>query len=264
MGKQMKKRIWAGVACEQIVYNVPDGIRKPEFYDPEKQPKKRFETPEAYEKFKREISRRRHNRLLNENFTPSSLYSTLTFNDEWEVHTFPEAKKVRRSFIGKLRRKFPDAVIFLYMGRGKSTNRIHFHMVSEGIPEEFIDEKWHYGEIKRIEHLREHCWYEGIDHGQDYTGLGNYLFDHWTEEVGGHRWFMTKNARQPEEEKPTEVKLNGGYSAKRPPKAPKGYILVEIRANTYGYWAFKYIRKPEPRKRKKAVKEPLGGSGLAS
>ena len=74
------------------------------------------------------------------------------------------------------------------MGRGKGTHRIHFHMVSEGIPEEQIRKLWGMGEIVRIEHLREHNYYSGIDHGQDYTGLANYLFGHWTPEQGGHRW----------------------------------------------------------------------------
>jgi hypothetical protein len=249
MGIQMRKKLWYGQCHEQKVYNVPDGVRRIEAYDPEKAKKDRFENPEAYKKFKLEISRRNHNRLFHANFSPSSLYSTLTFDDDWEVHTFEEARKIRKSYIGMLKRKYPDAVIFLYMGRGKGTNRIHFHMVSEGVPEEFIVEKWKYGRIRHIANLREHCWYEGVDRGQDYTGLANYLFNHWTEEIGGHRWFMTKNARKPDVEEPTEVKVAGGYSAKRPPKAPKGYTLVEINATCYGYWSFKYIVMPQKAKK---------------
>lgn len=244
MGKLMKQRIFAGCTCEQQVYSVPDGIRKPESYDPEKMKKDRFESETAYDKFKLGISRRNHARLFNENFSPTSIYSTHTFDNDWEVHDFEEARIIRKRFIRALKHKYPDAVIFLYMGRGKTTNRIHFHMVSEGIPEEFIISKWKYGRIRHVSHLREHCWYEGVDHGQDYTGLANYLFNHWTEEVGGHRWFMTKNARKPEKEEPAEVKVAGGYSAKRPPKAPKGYMLVSIEATKYGYWSFKYVVIP--------------------
>lgn len=122
-------------------------------------------------------------------------------------------------------------------------------MVSEGIPKEVIDEKWKYGSIKRISNLRSNCKYDGVDHGQDYTGLANYLFDHWTEEVGGHRWFMTKNAKKPEREEPTEVRIRGGYSEQRPPRAPKGYVLVETKANRYGYLYFKYVVDPKRGKR---------------
>ena len=255
MGIQMRKKLWYGQCHEQKVYNVPDGVRKIETYDPEKVKKDRFENPEAYKKFKLEISRRNHNRLFHANFSPSSLYSTLTFDNDWEVHTFEEARKIRDSYRDKLKRKYPDAVIFLYMGRGKGTNRIHLHMVSEGVPEEFIIEKWGYGRILHIVNLREHCWYEGVDRGQDYTALANYLFDHWTEEIGGHRWSMTKNARKPDVEEPTEVKVAGGYSAKRPPKAPKGYMLVEINATCYGYWSFKYVVIPQKETRRMKKKE---------
>ena len=244
MGQQMKKRFFYGTICEQQVYNVPNGVRKIELYDPEKAKKSRFENEEAYKKFKMDISRRNHVRLFHANFSPTSYYSTLTFDDEWELHDFEDAKKVRKSYVRTLKRTYPDAVIFLYMGKGNSTNRIHFHMVSEGIPKDFIISKWKYGKIFHINNLREHNWYEGVDHGQDYTKLANYLFNHWTEEIGGHRWFQTKNARKPDVEEPTDVKLHGGYSAKRPPKPPKGYTLVEIGATKYGYWCFKYIIVP--------------------
>lgn len=248
VAKLMKRRIFAGSTCEQQVYSIPDGVRNVGNYDPEKVKKDRFESAAAYERHKEGISRRNHARLFNENFSPSSIYSTHTFDNEWEIHDFDEARIVRRRFVRALKRKYPDAVIFLYMGRGKATNRIHFHMVSDGIPEEAINAAWKYGRIRHVSYLREHNWYEGVDHGRDYTGLANYLFDHWTPEVGGHRWFATKNARKPEKEEPTEVKVGGGYSTKRPPKAPKGYILVSIEATKYGYWCFKYVVDPRPQK----------------
>lgn len=252
--KTMRRSTDMGAVRIQIVYNVPDGVRKPWNYDPERVSRDRFEDDEAYEQFKRTISRKKHYQNFQANFSPSSLYSTLTFDDDYEVHTFPEAKKIRANFIRVLKRAYPDAVIFLYMGRGKSTHRIHFHMVSEGIPEDFISRKWKYGTIKRISHLREHCYYDGVDHGPDYEGLANYLFDHWTEEVGGHRWFQTKNARKPDKEQPTEVRIRGGYSEKRPPRAPKGYKLVETRATKYGYLYFKYVVIPPKPTRKNGGK----------
>ena len=246
--KTMKRRTFSGVICEQIVYNIPDSIRNIDDYDPERIPKERFADAESYERFKTEISRRQHYKMFQANHTPASVYSTLTFDNEHEVHTFPEAKIVRRRYVRALKRAYPDAVIFLYMGRGKTTNRIHFHMVSHGLPEDVISKKWKYGSIKRIENLRENCRYNGVDHGPDYAGLANYLFDHWTEEVGGHRWMQTKNARKPEKEDPTEVHIRGGYSEKRPPRPPKGYKLVEVKTTKYGYQYFKYVAERPKRK----------------
>ena len=251
--KTMKKRIFSGAICKQLVYNVPNGVRDFNSYDPEKPRRKRFKDESEYEAFKKKISLRNFIRAFHANFSAGDLYSTLTFDNDWEVHTFEEAKRIRKNYVRALQRKYPDAVIFLVMGRGKGTDRIHFHMVSSGIPQEFVTEKWKYGTVKRFSPLREHNWYGGVDHGQDYTGICIYLFDHWTEEVGGHRWFQTKNAKQPEEEKPTEVRISGGYSEKRPPVAPKGYKLVETKATRYGYLYFKYVAVPqkEPRKKRK-------------
>lgn len=243
--KRIKKRIFSGTVCEQLVFSVSDRTRNIKGA----KPRLRFKTQEERERHKLLISRRRHARLINENMDPSCLYSTLTFSNEYEVHTFDEARIVRDRFWRRLTYHHPDAVIFLYMGRGKATNRIHFHMISKGIPEETILKYWYYGTVVRIEHLRSHNYYDHVDHGQDYTGLANYCFDHWTPEVGGHRWKMTKNVRRPQEEEAKEVKRN--YTVEKPPKPPKGYMLVEARANQYGYLYFRYIKIPPPHVRQK-------------
>lgn len=259
--KTMKRRIFAGSTCEQIVYNVPSGVREPKAYDPEKPSRKRFKDEEERAHHRDEISRRKFRRSINENHNPRSIYSTLTFDTSWEVHTFEEAKLIRRNFTRALQRACPDAVIHLVMGRGKATKRIHFHMVSAGVPLEVIQEKWKYGRIAEHSYLREHNWYKGVDYGQDYTGLADYMWDHWTEEVGGHRWFQTKNARKPDAEKATEVRVSGGYSEKRPPVAPKGYKLVETKTTKYGYLYFKYVVIPPEPERRKAVKKVPAEAG---
>lgn len=103
--------------------------------------------------------------------------------------------------------------------------------------------------------LRKHCHYDGVDCGQDYQGLANYLFNHWQPEQGGHRYFATRNARKPEEEKATEVHLKHSYSEHKPPRPPKGYRLVEAKGSGYGWTYFKYVlidRTDE--------KEPVGGA----
>ena len=47
------------------------------------------------------------------------------------------------------------------------------------------------------------------------------------------------------------------YTENKPPKAPKGYVLIETKANKYGYIYFRYVRQPElPSKYKR---EKTGG-----
>lgn len=169
--QRVKRRIFSGVVCEQEVYTVSDraNIKKAE-------PRPRFKDDEERAQHRIGISKRKHQRLVNENFSPLSLYSTLTFDDDSEVHTFSEARRIRDNYFRRLQRACPDAKIIIYMGRGKSTNRIHFHMISDGIPEETISGKWNDGSVIHIRHLREHNYYNGVDYGQDYTGLADLSF----------------------------------------------------------------------------------------
>lgn len=237
--QRVKRRTYSGSVLEQEVYNV-EYTRN----IGNSQPRPRFQNEEERAAHKIAISRRRHERLVNENFSPSSIYSTLTFDTENEVHTYEEAKYLRDLYCRRLKRKYPDAVIFLYMGKGKHTNRIHLHMLSEGIPEEYIRSQWKYGSVVDTDHLRTHNFYNGQDHGQDYSALANYLFDHWEPAQGTKRWKQTRNTRQPEKEKAVPVKRR--YSETNPPRTPKGYTLIEVKATKYGYINFKYVRTPEP------------------
>lgn len=236
--KVLKKRYFAGATCEQIVWRVSDRIRDIKTAEP----RIRFKNEEERKKHRHEQGMRHHARSFNENFAPGDLYCTPTFSDEYEVHTFEEAKKIRKSFHRCLQRKFPNAVFRIYMGRGKGTSRIHFHMVSKGIPLEFIKKKWIYGEVRCPKTLREHNYYDNIDCGSDYTGLANYLYNHWSEEIGGQHYSRTKNERKPEEEPAVEVHRN--YSEKCPPIAPKGYTLVQTKATKYGFFYYKYVKLP--------------------
>ena len=243
--KRVKRRIFSGVVCEQEVYCIRDETD----VSSSRPQAPRFKTEEEREKHKLEISRRRHVNAFMANFSPSSLYSTLTFDDDNEVYTAKDCRQLRDNYVRTLKRAYPDAVIFIYYGQGKTTHRFHLHMVSEGIPEEIIRAKWRYGQIVRIDHLRAHVMYDGVDHGPDYTGLANYLFNHWKPEYGGHRWKQTRNARKPDVEKAKEIRRE--YSEQKPPRAPKGFTLVETRSNRYGYLYFKYVKKPEKRNTRK-------------
>lgn len=239
--KRLRKRIYSGAVLEQITFCVSDRVKSIPTAEPSRP---RFKSEDERAAHRDGMSKRRHAQLFNENFSPTSLYSTLTFDTENEIHTFDEARTIRRNLGRVLKREFPAAVIFIYMGRGKSTHRIHLHMVSEGVPEEVIKRKWKYGSVVRISNLRPHNFYNGEDHGRDYTGLANYLWEHWTPEQGGHRWFMTKNTRKPDTEPTEEVKQD--YSPQKPPRPPRGYKLVDAKATPYGYCYFKYVKNPPP------------------
>ena len=126
--QRVKRRIFSGVVCEQEVFNVSDrltDIKKAE-------PRPRFKTEEEREQHKIGISRRKHARLVNENFSPRSLYSTLTLDDENEVHTFKEAKRIRDLFVRRLKYAFPDAICFRTACRKRQSRNNGFTEISSG------------------------------------------------------------------------------------------------------------------------------------
>ena len=106
--QRVKRRIFSGVVCEQEVYTVSDraNIKKAE-------PRPRFKDDEERAQHRIGISKRKHQRLVNENFSPLSLYSTLTFDDDSEVHTFSEARRIRDNYFRRLQRACPDAKIII-------------------------------------------------------------------------------------------------------------------------------------------------------
>lgn len=242
--KRIKRRIFAGAVCEQEIFNVSDGTSLAAARDREPPPP-RFKDDAERAAHRLGIARRRHTLMFNASFDSRSQYSTLTFDDASEVHTFAEARKIRDNFVRRLQYRYPDSKIAIYMGRGNHTSRIHMHMVSAGIPAQYIRQQWREGGVIRIETLREHNYYDHVDHGADYTGLANYLFDHWTEEQGTrHHYKGTRNLIRPQPELPTEPRVE--YSSSRPPRAPKGYKLVDMLTTPYGYQRYKYVRIPDP------------------
>lgn len=243
---KVKKRIFAGAVCQQIVYSVSERAPEP---TKARAKKPRFESAEERAEFNRQIARRRFARDVNANFTPKGYYSTLTIDIEHEVHDFAEAKRLRDNYARRLLRACPAGRGYIVMGRGKSTSRIHMHMISEGIPPEVIRAKWGLGEVVDVRPLRQHNFFDGIDCGQDYTALAYYCFDHWRPEQGGHRYKPFGKLRHAEEEAATEVHIE--YSPTRPPRPPKGYRFVRMEYTRYGYMCFHYVRAPERRGRGK-------------
>ncbi len=235
--QRVRRHIYSGEVLEVEIYSYESNrsIKASE-------PTPRFKSEAERADFMLTRSRRNHERLVNANFTPAGYYCTFTFNKENECHSWEDTKYLSQLYVRRVKRKYPDVRIMWYAGKGAKTARYHVHMLIEGAPEEYIHDQWTYGEVSRIEHLREHNYYDGIDHGRDYTALANYLLDHWTPEQGTHRYRATRNIKKPEKEAPKECRRN--YTAEKPPKTPKGYKLVDIHSTKYGYICFKYVVEP--------------------
>lgn len=234
--KRVKRRTDSGCVCEMVIYNAPDSADVRTY-----EKRIRFKDAEEYAIFKDQQGRRRFAQLINANYSPASLKGTLTFDTKNEVHDYDEARAVLRAYVRRIRRKCPDAKIVIVMGRAvKNSAKIHFHYIMDGVPEDVIRGKWTWGKIGECEHLWERVFYNGVDHGRDYTGLANYYWDHWTPEQGGHHYFATRNHDKPEAETPVEIRRE--YTPEKPPRAPKGYKLVEARATAFGFLYFKYTR----------------------
>ena len=239
--RRVKKRIFSGVVCEQIVYSVSDKVRNIKKCSP----RVRFKNEEERAAHRIGIARRRCARLINENFTTEAIYSTLTFDRENEIHSHEEAKWVRKCFYRRLKYAYPDAKLFIVYGRGKNTHRFHFHMISEGVPTSDIQKIWQYGKLEEASSLREHNYYDDgkgakIDHGKDWTALAYYLFDHWTSAQGGHYYMASRNMKSPESDDAVEVKQN--YTESKPPRRPKGYILINKKRTEFGFLYYKYVK----------------------
>lgn len=243
MSRQMKRPVYAGSTLDIEVVTCTDP-KSGKIKDAK--PKLRFKDEAERAVHRMGMALRRFIRKFNATFRPGDLYATLTFDDAHEVHTFSEARRIRNAFWRKLRRAYPEAVMVIVMGRGKSTSRIHFHLVTQGVPEEAIKKAWAWGMVlEPIRVLRAHNTYDNVDHGADFTGLATYLFNHWTEEQGGHYYKGTRNMKQPDPERPTEVKTK--YSNKRPPKEPNGYLYVGCDTTPYGYACYHYVLDPKLR-----------------
>ena len=236
---RVKRNVYSGAVCEVEIYSVSDHTRKIS----KAEPRPRFKSQEEREQHRLAIARKHHARLVNANFGPSSLYSTLTFDRTNEVHTLEMGWKIGTNFMRRLHRLNPDARYILHMGWGRSTKRLHFHMISDGLTEEQIRSKWPYGETMLIEHLRDGCKVKRKNYGRDYTGLANYLFDHWQPGMGKHHYRASTNLVQPEKGEAKQIRRK--YNAQHPPKAPKGYRYTEFWDSGAGYLCFKFV-KEEP------------------
>ena len=248
--KRVSQRIYAGETLDICIMHTCKG----DIGKKNPRPRERFKNQDERESFNNGRALRRCIRLVNENFTPAGYYITLTFDDENELYNFDDAKKVRTKLRRKLTENCNQDKFIIFMGRGRNTSRIHFHMIYEGKNLQFLLSNWKYGKVINCKHLR----VNNIDPdtgqyiGRDYTGLVRYLWQHWTPEQGGQHCMHTRNLRQPTKEPAKEIKRT--YSPEKPPKEPKGYKYIKCTANTqYGYQCFHYVIDSKPGSNKKQI-----------
>lgn len=122
MAKRHKRRLFTGAVCTQIVYTVSDGA------DPKtSRPKKpRFQSQEERDEFNSKQSLNRLVALMNANFTPTSLYSTLTLDAENEVHTAEEMRRVRDNLVRRMQYHYPEAKNRCFLRKRKNNQSLPF------------------------------------------------------------------------------------------------------------------------------------------
>lgn len=75
----------------------------------------------------------------------------------------------------------------LVTGFGSRSGRLHHHLIVSDVSESDILNKWTFGEIAKVEHLRKDNYYNGVNHGEDFTALAIYLHQHTPTEHKGKR-----------------------------------------------------------------------------
>lgn len=238
------KKTYSGAVSEFEQYTLPDTVINIKGSSP---PEKKAPTPEEKKAHNDRQSLRRFIKSVNTNCNLLWWYVTLSHDDDTLPATYEEAIKARNRYIRRLQRLYKNVKIFAVTGYGTNSGRLHHHLIIYGVPKADIISKWTGGTVYRTSKLREHNYYGMVDYGQDYTGLAEYLHAHTPESFKGKRWFQTKNLDKPDAQPAKKTRTI--YNEHKPPKPPKGYMLVE----TYrcGYYAssyirFKYVRIPPP------------------
>lgn len=229
------KKTQSGAICEIEVFSMPDGVRLTKKTEPKPV---NVRTDEEKARYNNHKSEKHFVRLINTNFTSAAYYVTLTYDNEHLPESYPEAVKNLDNYIRRLKYSNPHAKVIAVTGYGSRSGRLHHHLIVSGVSEGDILGKWFFGNIAKVEHLH------GNEYGEDFTALAVYLHKHAPAEHKGRRWKQTKNIQQPMQEKAKEAKTP--YSEIRPPKAPDGFTLVEVKTCEFfnGYICFKYVRVP--------------------
>ena len=161
---RMKRVTVSGAVLEQEIFNVAPNTKNVKGAVPKPLTER---TAEEKEKYNLKQALKRFIRIVNHNFSPAAFYVTNTFDNAHLPKDFKAARRVLNNYIRRLQYAFPGMVAVAVVGRGKRSGRIHIHCIISGVDEKTIREKWTHGKIKRIEPLREHNFYNGVDHGAE-------------------------------------------------------------------------------------------------
>ncbi|MCL2053516.1 MAG: hypothetical protein FWG90_03615 [Oscillospiraceae bacterium] len=241
----IRTKTYSGAVLEYEQFTISDTIVNMKTVKPKT---RRDLTPEEKAEHTRRQSKTRFTRAVNRNFTHKSYYLTLTYNAESLPLTIEEAVKSRNLYIRRIKHSNPDAKIIAVTGYGRRSGRLHHHLIIDNAAEADIIGKWTGGEVYHIENLRRHNYYGMVDHGEDFTGLAEYLFSHVPENYVGKRWYQSKNLIKPEEKDKRQSKIV--YTESNPPKAPAGYKHVSTYKCPYyksTYIRFKFVRITPPK-----------------
>ena len=184
-------------------------------------------------------------------------FNTFTFAEDVNEET---AEREKRNFIRRVRRwaKKNGIENFKYIAKTEKQSRWHIHMIMNGIPLEILVRLWGRGRVTS----------SILDDTNNYRDLAAYLSKQMKAAKGdpdkepeerrkyARSWSGSLNLKRPV----VEVKeIKRESILKKPPVAPKGYVLLpdwEIGCtswgNLYQYFKCKKINSPPPRgKRKK-------------
>lgn len=216
----LKKEIRHGNVIEKIKYtNGRFGIKK-------KNGPAMGTTPPEQKEWQRRQDERKIWRLMNENFGPGDLWTTLTYPAKCRPPSEAVQKNIR-NFLDRLRRlykKMGKELKYIYsVGRGKR-GAVHIHMVLPKMDVEKISSIWaelvNNGEYVRTD-------FQPMDRSHDYKKLADYIVKNSAEDfesedpVFKKRYCCSRNLKKPVEK--TRV-IKARTWKKDPPEKPGYYI----------------------------------------
>lgn len=217
------------------------------FFSPRCNNRKRKEKREISSKEQKNANRIRSEkelwRMINTNFSgkKGDQFNTFTFRNAVDEE---HARQDWKNFLRRVKRyrKKDGNIVFRYLYTVEKAGQWHIHAIMNGIPLEALTKLWDKGRVTS----------SILDNTNDYKDLATYLSKRTKAATGeeaeerrkhSRSWSGSRNLARPEV-KTREIKKE--FILKKPPKAPKGYILLpnwEIGCTAWGCLYQKFICK---------------------
>lgn len=249
------KEIRAGEQLEVEVY--PEFTRKQKNEIPSAALKKRQR--QAQKNLNEKNSRKKCERVINENFGDDDLWATFTYTDEQMPASMEVAQKNMQNYIRKLnyhrKKQGKENARYVYVTECSEKGRWHHHIVLDGdIDMDTVEKLWTKGDRNEVRRL------DKDENGL--SGMANYI----TKEKKGKgqkTWTPSKNLQKPSErvnhykfrqKDVNEVAKNANDLKPMLEKwyAKDGYTFTdaEIRFNDFNGRFYIYARMRKPKKRR--------------